>query len=122
MILHIQVLWKPFFVDSNFQEQAKAIFSDLKINVVTGFKFIGGFIGSGNDIEKWLIEKVQKRVSCVHSLASAAEEFPHSAHTVLTKSLPHEWGYIMLGGSGVENYLNPSRDFLSNLTALDKKK
>ena len=79
-------------VDSDFEEQAKAIFSDLKINVVTGFKFIGGFIGSGNDIEKWLIEKVQKWVSCVHSLASAAEEFPHSAHTVLTKSLQHEWG------------------------------
>ena len=70
-------------VDSDFEEQAKAIFSDLKINVVTGFKFIGGFIGSGNDIEKWLIEKVQKWVSCVHSLALAAEEFPHSAHAVL---------------------------------------
>ena len=40
-------------VDSDFEEQAKAIFSDIKINVVTGFKFIGGFIrGSWNDIEK----------------------------------------------------------------------
>ena len=81
-------------VDSALEEQAKAIFSDLKINVVTGFKFIGGFRGSGNDIEKWLIEKVQKWVSCVHSLASAAEEFPHSAHTVLTKSLQHEWDIL----------------------------
>ena len=92
-------------VDSDFEEQAKAIFSDLKINVVTGFKFIGGFIGSGNDIEEWLIEKVQKWVSCVHSLASAAEEFPHSAHTVLTKSLQYEWGYIVQVVSGAENYL-----------------
>ena len=32
-------------VDSDFEEQAKAIFSGLKINVVTGFKFIIGFIG-----------------------------------------------------------------------------
>ena len=50
-----------------------------------------------DDIEKWLIEKVQKWVSCVHSLASAAEEFPHSA------SLQHEWGYIMRVVSGAEN-------------------
>jgi len=66
----------------------------------------------------------KKWVSCVHSLASAAEEFPHSAHTVLTKSLQHEWGYIMRVVSGAENYLNPLREALQNhflpiLTALD---
>ena len=57
-------------------------------------------------------------------MASAAEEFPHSAHIVLTKSLQHEWGYIMRVVSGAENCLNPLREalqnhFLPNLTALD---
>ena len=90
------------FLHSRFRLRRAGIFSDLKINVVTGFKFIGGFIGSRNDTEKWLIEKVQKWISCVHSLASAAEEFPHSAHTVLTKSLQYEWGCIMRVVSGAE--------------------
>ena len=42
-------------VHPDFEVQANNIFSKLNVNVVTGFKFIGGFIGSDCDTEKWLI-------------------------------------------------------------------
>ena len=61
------------------------------MNVVTGLKFIGGLIESDCDTENWSIEKVQKWVRCVHNKASVAKEYAHSAHTVFTKSLQHEW-------------------------------
>ena len=48
-----------------------------------------------------------KWVKSVNCLASAAEQFPHSAHTVLTKSLQHEWGYIQRIIVGAETYFHP---------------
>ena len=94
------------------------------MNVITGFKFIGGFIGSDCDTEKWIFEKVQKWVRCIHKIASVVKEYPHSAHAVFTKSLQHEWGYILRVVSGAELYFNPLREvihnhFLPTLTSLD---
>ena len=66
-------------VHPDFEVQANNTFSKLNVNVVTGFKFIGGFIGSNCDTEKWLIEKVQKWVMCVLNIASVAKNIriPH---------------------------------------------
>ena len=73
--------------------------------------------------KKWLIEKVQKWVKCVHNIASVSKEYPHSAHTVFTKSLQHEWGYILRVVSGAELYFSPLREVIHNhlptLTSLD---
>jgi len=74
---------------------------------VTGSKYVGGYVGSEQDLDEWLSEKVMKWVNSVNCLASAAEQFPHSAHTVLTKSLQHEWGYIQRIIAGTETYFHP---------------
>ena len=73
---------------------------------------------------KWLIEKVQKWLRCVHNIALVAKENPHSAHTVFTKSLQHEWGHIIRVVSGAELYFNTLREvihnhFLPTVTSLD---
>ena len=50
-----------------------------------------------------------------YCLADAAVKYPHSAHTVLTKSLQHEWGYILRVVSESENFLHPLKDALFDL-------
>ena len=75
------------------------------MNVVTGFKFIGGFIGSDCDTEKWLIEKVQKWVRCVHNIASVSKEYPHSTHTVFTNPFSRN-GDIFYELSQEQNFIS----------------
>ena len=79
-------------MDPSYLEEANFLFSKKSIKIVTGSKYVGGYVGSEQDLDEWLSEKVVKWVNSVNCLASAAEQFPHSAHTVLTKSLQHEWG------------------------------
>ena len=82
---------------------------------MTGSKYVGGYVGSEQDLDEWLSEKVMKWVKSVNCLASAAEQFPHSAHTVLTKSLQHEWGYIQRIIVGAETYFHPLKEVLMDI-------
>jgi len=111
-------------VDPSYLEEANLLFSKKSIKIVTGSKYVGGYVGSEQDLDEWLSEKVMKWVKSVNCLASAAEQFPHSAHTVLTKSLQHEWGYIQRIIAGAETYVHPLKEvlmdiFLPKLTSLD---
>ena len=72
----------------------KLIFAELKVNVVTGNRVLGGFIGSTVDTEAWVIEKVKVWVKSFEYLTKVAEIQPHLACVSLTKSLQNEWGYI----------------------------
>ena len=45
-------------VHPDFVEIAKEKFKDFKLNIVTGYRFLGGFIGNEDDVNKWLNQKV----------------------------------------------------------------
>ena len=105
-------------------EEANLLFSKKSIKIVTGSKYVGGYVGSEQDLDEWLSEKVKKWVNSVKCLANAAEHFPHSAHTVLTKSLQYEWGYIQRIIAGAESHFHPLKEvlmdvFLPKLTTLN---
>ena len=80
-------------VHLNQVEEAKVLFAELKVNVVTGNRFLGGYIGSTADTERWIIEKVKVWLTSIGAFSKAADTQPHLAY-VLTKSLQNEWGYI----------------------------
>ena len=42
-----------------FVEKAQSLFADFKVNVVTGFRFLGGFIGDFQETETWINEKIK---------------------------------------------------------------
>jgi len=46
-------------VHPDFVEEAKEMFKDLKVIVVTGQKFLGGFIGGLSDLTEWMEKKSQ---------------------------------------------------------------
>ena len=100
------------------------LFSKKSIKIVTGSKYVGGNVGSEQDLDELLSEKVKKGVNSVNCLAHTAELFPHSAHTVLTKSLQYEWGYIQRIIAGAESHFHPLKEvlkdiFLPKLTTLN---
>ena len=78
-------------VAPQFLEEAKELFSSYGVEIVTGRKVLGGFIGKREDIESWLQKKVEQWYTCVQRLAHAAKSFPHEAYTALSKSLQNEW-------------------------------
>jgi len=89
-------------VHPNFVERAQTLFADFKVNVVTGFRFLGGFIGDFQETENWINEKVKTWVKAIECLSKAAEQQPHLAHVSLTKSLQNEWSYVQRVVANVE--------------------
>ena len=102
--------------------EANKMFSKMAVQVVTGFKYVGGFIGTEQDTNIWLTDKVEKWVNSINCLSKAAETYPHSAYTVLTKSLQLEWTYKIV--SGAEFFFIPVKEalintFLPKMSSLD---
>jgi hypothetical protein len=89
-------------VHANFVNEAKILFADYKVNIVTGQRFLGGFIGGIDDTEKWVQEKVNSWVKAIKCLSKAAKIEPHLANVSLIKSLQNEWGYIQRVITNVE--------------------
>ena len=57
-------------VDPSYLEEANLLFSKKSIKIVTGSKYVGGYVGSEQDLDEWLSEKVMKWVNSVNCLAS----------------------------------------------------
>ena len=75
-------------VHPDFLDEAETIFSDLHVKIVTGQRFLGGFIGSSEDIQQsWLASKLNKWTQSVKKLSDAAKLEPHAAFVALSKSI-----------------------------------
>ena len=71
------------------------MFHPLGVRVVTGHRFLGGFIGSNDDMLAYVSEKVCKWVSNVRMFADIASTQPQLAYTAFTRSLQHEWTFLL---------------------------
>ena len=74
-------------VDSKDETVADGLFVELGVTVVTGHRFLGGFIGDQEGNDEYVKQKVQKWVQYVENLTKAAESQPQAAHAALTKCL-----------------------------------
>ena len=75
-------------------DRAKSLFCDIAVNVVTGWKFLGGSIGCKEVRDSFVSEKVAKWSDHVHRLSSMCVSQPQSAYVALTKSLQSEWIFL----------------------------
>ena len=101
-------------------EKAQEFFQDLNLNIVTGHRFLGGFIGSSEDKLKWLKERVQGWVQSVKKLSPAAQQQPQAAYVAFTRCLQNEWTFIQRVVDGDADSFSPLKqtiidDFLPNL-------
>jgi hypothetical protein len=78
------------------EPEAKAAFLSrgLVVSFSRGQRYLGGFIGSKGEREKWVREKVEKWADGVRILASIARRYPQTAYAGFTMSLQQEWCYI----------------------------
>ena len=88
-------------VDKQYAEEAHHIFDKYSITVVEGKRFLGGFIGDGNEKDIYLKKKELEWVDKFGKFSFVAKTDPQCALSGLTKSLQAEWNFShrVLGGS-----------------------
>ena len=77
-------------MNQHFKMEAVAIFSDLNVKVVTGNRFLGGFMGELSDQNSYVLSKVQKWVGHINVLSNVTTTQPQLAYAAFTKSLQHK--------------------------------
>jgi len=82
-------------VNEQFRAEAEAVFRDLGVQVVTGNRYLGGFIGDIPGQNSYITSKVQKWLGHIKVLSGAAATQPQLAYAAFTKSLQHEWAFLM---------------------------
>ena len=82
-------------VDERWRSEAVAVFGDLGVQVVTGHRFLGGFIGNQSEKDECVMSKVHRWVGHLDVLAEAASTQPQLAYAALSRSLQHEWIFLL---------------------------
>jgi len=63
--------------------------------VVTGHRFLEGFIGSLSGRDEYVQSKVHKWAGHINVLADVASTQPQLAYAALVHSLQHEWTFLL---------------------------
>ena len=74
---------------------ANDVLGDLGIWIVTGHRFLGGFIGDSGDRQNFVMQKVLNWSNHVRAFAAVASLQPQGAYAALTKSLQSEWLFTL---------------------------
>jgi uncharacterized C2H2 Zn-finger protein len=94
-------------VSETDKETAHKIFKGTNITIVTGSRFLGSYIGDGN--EDFIKNKVNKFVSTVEKISQICKDSPQAAYTALTKAIQFQWSFLL-------RVLNNSHEFFEPLT------
>ena len=94
-------------------EAAKEVFADLKFQVKTGNRYLGGFIGEPAARDEWIQEKTTDWAQAVKELASVASSYPQSAYAGMQKSLQNEWQFVQRVRSKIAEKFEPVKDALN---------
>ena len=70
------------------------MFSDLGIKVVSGSRFLDGFVGKHSMASDYVAQKVKMWVDCVEHLSDVAKVQPRAAHAAVFRSLQFEWSFL----------------------------
>jgi len=100
-------------VSERFKGETEAVFGGLGVRVVTGHRFLGGFIGSLSGRNEYVQSKVHKWAGYINVLADVASTQPQLACAALVHSLQHEWTFL----SHVIPHCDPLFDELERLLA-----
>ena len=81
--------------------QREAFFREYRIQIVTGSRYLGGFVGSKAAQDHWLGEKVEDWRDSVDTLADVALWHPQTAYVGLQKSLQKECSFVQYVTPGI---------------------
>ena len=74
--------------------RATEYFRGMGIKIVTGSRYLGGFVGEQETENQWVRTKVERWEESVSNLAGVARKHPQSAYAGLQKSLQQEWAFV----------------------------
>ena len=74
--------------------QADAFFQGYGLQIVTGSRYLGGFVGAKEVQDHWMGEKVEGYQDLVATLDGVVCRHPQTAYTGLQKSLKQEWAFV----------------------------
>ena len=82
-------------VGEHCRSEAEALFQGLGVHVVTGHRYLGGFIGDLNQRNVFVQKKVNNWVNHVRVFGDIALSQPQLAYTAVTRSLQFEWTFLL---------------------------
>ena len=89
----------------------------MGIKVVTGHKYLGGFIGDSKVEKRWLARKVAGWTKLVETLAGVPRKHSQSAYSELKNSLQQEWAFVQRFTPIIGNALGPVEKVLRDTFA-----
>ena len=81
-------------VQASILQRARDLFHDLGVKVVTGSRFLGGFVGEHSMAADFVSEKVKIWCNIIQQLSNVAITKPQASLAALTRSLQFEWNHI----------------------------
>ena len=76
------------------QASASVVFQPEGFSILSGHRYLGGFIGEADAFLPWIKAKVERWAQSISQLSNACLRFPQSAYCGLQKSLRHEWQFV----------------------------
>lgn len=80
-------------VSHHLKEKAEEIFGPFGLKIVTGQRFLGGYVGDKDGKHRYMSKKIAEWCSHIDKLAVAAKTQPQCAFSALTKSLQFQWSF-----------------------------
>ena len=74
--------------------QAEAFFWGYGLQIVTGRRYLEGFVGTNIYQSQWMGGNIVGWRDLVATLDGLARRYLHTAYTVLQKSLQQEWAFL----------------------------
>ena len=74
-------------VNEKFIADAKTLLEPMGLTVVTGSRYLGGFVRQSSGLKDYVYEKVEKWKSQILQLKEVANTYPHEAFSVVTRSI-----------------------------------
>jgi len=90
-------------VKEHNKERAEVCFADFGFKVVTGSRYLGGFIGDKAEQREWVEEKATTWAAGVIELSKVVGRYPQAAYAGLQKSLQQEWQFLQRVTSGLSD-------------------
>ena len=86
----------------------------LDINYLRGQRYLGGFIGSAEKKEEWLVGMVDKWASAVVTLSTVtvAERYPQTAYIDFTFCMQNEWQYVQRVVANTAPFFSPLEEVI----------
>jgi len=75
-------------------QEATDMFHDLGVRVVSGSRFLGGFVGEKSLAADFVSSKVKVWCNCIQQLSDVATVEPQASFAALAGSLQFEWNHI----------------------------